>query len=141
MQVYISGALTHVPNLDELRILYEELGAVCQAFGLSPYIPHKYTDPQNNPNIAPSEVYSRDRAAVESSALLLAHVTLPSTGVGQEIEIAHQKGIPILLLYEKGSEPSRMVRGNPSVVGEIIFSTYEEAKAKLAEWLARFRRQ
>ena len=137
MQVYISGALTRVTNLEELRGFYESLGMICQKHGASPYIPHQYTDPEKNPDVSPTEVYSTDRSAIKASSLLVAYVGSPSTGVGQEIEIAYQIGIPVVLLFEKGKEPSRMVRGNPSVVEKIIFDNYEDGVIKFSEWFSR----
>ncbi len=77
-----------------------------------------------------------DRARVAASDLLLAYVGLPSLGVGSEIEIAHEHGIPIVLLAEQSAQVSRMARGNPAVVAELRFDDCTDCLEQLASWLA-----
>ncbi len=46
------------------------------------------------------------RAVVEQQDLLVAEVSLPSTGQGIELGWATAKGIPVACFYKKGSTPS-----------------------------------
>lgn len=134
-QVYVSGALTGVSNVDALKLFYEEIGGVCRQFGLDPYIPHLVSDPVANPDLTPREVYELDRSWVSQSTLVIAYAGVASLGVGGEIEIARQCGVPVVLVMEQEAIVSRMARGNPAVVKEIRFSNNRDALSQLASWL------
>lgn len=136
-KVYISGALTRVEEPEELKGFYEEIGGVCRSVGLTPYIPHQHTDPIADPDISPEEVYERDRIEVQNSDLLIAYVGIPSLGVGSELEMAKESGVPIILLYEEDRPVSRVARGNPAIVAQVCFETFEEALDILKGTLAR----
>ncbi len=97
-KAYISGALTGVGKPERLKGFYEEIGRVCEGAGITPYIPHQHTDPIANPDLSPGEVYERDRAEVRGSDLVIAYVGVPSLGVGTELEMAREAGVPIIPL-------------------------------------------
>jgi hypothetical protein len=75
---------------------------------------------------------------IMSSDLLIAYVGTPSLGVGAGLECATAKGVPIILLYEKGARVSRIVRGIPTVIAGIQFSDCKDAltqlKSVLYQW-------
>lgn len=143
IKVYISGALTNVPNLEELRSFYEDIDALCRDLGMEPYLPHKHSDPVLNPHLSPKEVYERDKKRVLSSDLVIAYVGVPSLGVGMEIAYADEHGIPVVLVYPEGTRVSRLVRGLPShiLIGEVRFTSQEDALSQireiLMEWLGK----
>ncbi len=58
------------------------------------------------------EVYERDISKLQEADILVAEVSKPSTGVGYEIAymLALQK--PVLCLYLKGLQMSKMITGN-----------------------------
>ena len=60
--------------------------------------------------------------------------------MGAEIEIAHQCGVPVILLYEGGKRISRMARGSPAVAEEVIFTDFKDALAKLLASIQRMLR-
>ncbi len=134
---YMSGPLSGLSYPDEVKAFYEAIAGVCAEAGISVYLPHRFSDPANTPWLTPAEVYAMDRARVAASDLLVAYVGSPSLGVGSEIEIAHEHGIPIVLLAEQGAQVSRMARGNPAVVAELRFVDFADCLAQLASWLAR----
>lgn len=134
-RVYLSGALTGLEDPQALKSFYEALGAVCAQAGIQAYIPHLATDPLKFPHFSARDVYDLDRSQVLASDLLIAYIGVPSLGVGMELEIAHQAGIPVLLLAESGVPLSRMARGCPAVIAEILYSDQEEALQKLKDWL------
>ncbi len=136
-QAYMSGPLTGLARPAEVRSFYEALRDACAARGLPLYLPHVVSDPLANPGLTPREVYDLDRAHVVAADLLIAYVGLPALGVGCEIEIAHERGIPVVLLAEHGAVVSRMIRGNPAIVAELRFDGYADAPRLLDEWLAR----
>lgn len=134
-KVYISGPLTAIPDLEGLKRFYESLADVCSGLGMEPYVPHTRSDPILNRDLSPAEVYRMDRDQVEAAGLVIAYVGAPSLGVGMELEIAHQCGIPVLLLVEAGAAISRMARGSPAVVAELRFQDRDEALLQVAGWL------
>jgi len=137
-KVYISGALTGVGDANSLKRFYEDIGELCEDFGLNPYIPHQHTDPETHPQVSPREVFRRDEKQVGESDLIIAYVGIPSLGVGSEIMSAAKEGrIPLILLHEKGKQISRMARGNPAVIDRIAFTDYNDALRQLQRGLAR----
>jgi nucleoside 2-deoxyribosyltransferase len=137
-KIYVSGALTDVKNPIETKALYEKIGLVCEEVGLQAYVPHLHTDPVNNPDITPREVFDNDKHEVSISDLVIAYLGSLSFGVGMELAYAENNKIPIILLYETGKRISRFPRGIPSVIAEIQFNDYEDAliklKTVLLEW-------
>ena len=139
-KAYISGALTDVTNLGEVRAFYEAIGRVCVEVGLTPYVPHKHIDPELNPDVTPQTVFETDRAQVVSSKLLIACVGVRSLGVGMELAYAETHHIPIILLYQENQRISKMVRGIPesTKIAEIVFKDYQDAMKKLKEFLTHW---
>ncbi len=131
MNVYISGPLTGTSDAPNLKTFYEQLGRVCSRAGSNPIIPHLVSDPVVHADLSPQSVYALDRSGVVSSDLVIAYVGLPAIGVGQEVEIACQHDVPVCLVYEKGRVVTRMVRGNPAVVCEIVETNREDILAQL----------
>ena len=138
-RAYVSGVLTGVESLDVLKKFYEDISRVCAAEGVAAYVPHLVTDPVKNAEFTPKEVYELDRLHVIESNLVIAYVGVPSLGVGQEIEIARENGIPVLLLMEKDAKISRMARGNPAVIAEIRFDDFRDALKQLSLWLREWK--
>lgn len=137
-RVYVSGVLTGGESVEELKRLYERIGAVCAKIGCDVYIPHQHTDPVLHSEISPQEVYHTDMREVSRSDLVIAYVGLPSLGVGAEIERAHHSNIDVVILYEEGARVSRLIRGSPAVLCEIPFSSQEKALQELEEMLSRW---
>lgn len=135
----MSGPLTGVEQIAELKAFYEAIGQVCAEAGVDLYLPHRVSDPLANASLTPGEVYAMDRAAIGAADLVIAYVGLPSLGVGCEIEIAREHAIPVVLLYEEGARISRMIRGNPAVVTELRFTGYDTGLQQIAAWLRQRR--
>lgn len=138
MKIYISGALTGVPNIVELKSFYERLAEACSDLGHEAYVPHLNSDPQKHAGLSPQQVYEMDSHQVKIADLVIAYVGVPSLGVGAELEIDNYEGVPLILLYEDDGRPvSRMARGNPAVIRHVVFSGHDEAltliKAALQE--------
>ncbi|GIK37986.1 MAG: hypothetical protein BroJett011_18190 [Chloroflexota bacterium] len=134
-KVYISGPLTNLPNGDMLKAFYEQIGVVCSRLNMQPYIPHQHSDPILHPEISPQAIYDLDRTNVVSAELVIAYVGVPALGVGQEIEIAKQHNIPVILVYELGCSVTRMVRGNPIVAAEVVGRDFNHIVAQLEQIL------
>lgn len=112
---------------------------VCEEVGLQAYVPHLHTDPVNNPDITPREVFEQDKHQVSISDLVIAYLGSLSFGVGMELAYAENSKIPIILLYEAGKRISRFPRGIPSVIAEIQFNDYEDALNQLKNVLLKWK--
>lgn len=138
-KIYVSGALTDVKNPIETKALYEKIGLVCEEVRLQAYVPHLHTDPVNNPDITPREVFDKDKHEVSISDLVIAYLGSLSFGVGMELAYAENNKIPIILLYETGKRISRFPRGIPSVIAEIQFNDHEDALNQLKNVLLKWK--
>jgi len=81
-------------------------------------------------------IHDTDVAWLKESHVVVAEISVPSTGVGYEIGRAVEMNKPILALYRKGSEkrPSAMVSGCP----QLTFYEYtdiDHAKQLIKEFL------
>jgi nucleoside 2-deoxyribosyltransferase len=73
------------------------------------------------------------RQVIESCDLLVAEVSVPSTGAGVEIGWADARGIPIIAIHEVGTVPSSMVQFLTDIV--IEYESPEDLLLQLAEVL------
>lgn len=131
-KVFISGALTDISNPDHEKHKYERIGHLCEEKGLQAYLPHTFTDPDLHAHVSAQEVYKIDRYHVATSCLVIAFVDIPSLGVGQEIEIAQEHGVPTILVHHRDNRLSRMTRGSPGIVTEIRYHDLEDAIQQLS---------
>lgn len=129
--IMVVGPLTVYHDHKQVREFYDEIIKTCKKIGFRAYNSHKFTDPYKHPHIKPKEVYYIDKKLVSDVKLVIAYVGSPSTGTGQELEIAADNDVPIILVFEKGRKISRMVLGNPSIINKITFSNCKEALKKI----------
>lgn len=114
-KAYIASPLTGLEN-NERTTVYAQLNKIkeiCYKNGIEPYLPGQFTDPVINSEITPYTVYQTDRDRVRSSDLFVLLAIKPSFGAGQEVEIAYNSLIPMIILYPKTTSLSRMVLGIP----------------------------
>ncbi len=68
-------------------------------------------------DLSDDEIYARDLDWLTSCDVVVAEVTTPSLGVGWEIGVAQERGIPVLCLFRpgEGRRLSAMLSGNLGV--------------------------
>lgn len=74
---------------------------------------------------SPKEIFEKSMEAIKTADLVIAEVTFPSTGVGQQIAFAVESGVPVLALHagwKKGS--NRFLAGSQSE--KLTYSKYEK---------------
>lgn len=138
-EAYISGALTALEDGARTRLFYELLAEVAGTAGLRAYLPHRVTDPVAAPSIDPRAVYDIDRAHVTGSRVVVAYAGIPSFGVGIEVELAREHGIPVILVVERDRTVSRLLLGNPAVVEVVRFADLDGLRRSLIAALERVR--
>jgi C4-type Zn-finger protein len=123
-------------------MINEIVQVICQECGYYPYLPHKNTSPLDEKDLTPREIDNIDRTAVTVSRVVIACVSIPSLGVGVEIEMANHANKPVILISDEEHQVSRLVRGNPAVIDHIAFHDSEKTlRQKLPLALSRVRKQ
>ena len=136
-EAYVSGALTALEDGARTRLFYELLAEVVESAGLRAYLPHRVTDPVTASHLDPRAVYDIDRAHVTGSRVVVAYAGIPSFGVGIEVELAREHGIPVILVVERDRTVSRLLLGNPAVVEIVRFADLDGLRRALLTRLAR----
>jgi hypothetical protein len=136
-EAYISGALTALEDAPRTKLFYELLAEIAQTAGLRPYLPHRVTDPVTAAHLDPRAVYEIDRAHVTAAVVLVAYAGIPSFGVGIEVELAREHGIPVIVVAERDRPISRLLLGNPAVVEVVKFADLEGLRRVLSAAFAR----
>ncbi len=91
-------------------------------------------------DLSDDEIYARDLDWLTSCDAVVAEVTTPSLGVGWEIGVAQERGIPVLCLHRpgEGKRLSAMLGGNASVT-TVAYSDVASAKDVIDVFLERLR--
>src|SRR5712691_515080 len=136
-EAYISGALTAVDDAPRTKLFYEVLAEIAEAAGFRSYLPHRVSDPTAAAHLDPRAVYEIDRAHVTGAAVLIAYAGIPSFGVGIEVELAREHGVPVIVVAERDRPISRLLLGNPAVVEIVRFADLDGLRKQLRTALAR----
>ncbi len=115
MKIFFSGSIR---GGDSYRPSYRQILDCLKNYGelVSEHIPARQT-------AAPGKkaddfvIYARDVQWIREADLLVAEVSQPSIGVGYEIALAENLGIPVLALYDlRAAHPvSAMIAGNRNI--------------------------
>ena len=83
-------------------------------------------------DLSDEEIFARDVAWLISCDAVVAEVTTPSLGVGWEIGVAQERGIPVLCLFRPaaGRRLSAMLSGNAGVTA-VEYTEAREAAATI----------
>lgn len=137
MRIFFAGPLTNLENPEKMKAFYVRLAELATQLGHEPFWAFlSGTDPIKNPDVSPQEVYRRDTEQLAKSDLMIAYVGENSIGTGEEIEFAKTMNIPVVIMYEQGDKISRMLKGNPAVKKEIIFTSEDDAVTQLTAYFA-----
>jgi nucleoside 2-deoxyribosyltransferase len=87
-------------------------------------------------DLSDDEIFGRDVGWLISCDAVVAEVTTPSLGVGWEIGVAQERGIPVLCLFRpgEGRRLSAMLGGNPGVTAA-EYTEVREAAATIDGFL------
>ncbi len=106
--------------------------------GHEAHVPHHSTDPISASSLSANAVFAADVAALNSADAVIAHVGLPSTGVGAEIALATASGRRVLGLKRPGERGSRFAEGLIADSGGTVleFSDERELERGIGKWLS-----
>lgn len=110
-----------------------------QRAGHVAYVPHHYTDPLLAEYLSAELVFERDLEALESCDAVVAHIGLPSTGVGAEIALAVEQNCPVLGIKRHTETASRFAEGLLLRAGSEVcsFTDMGDLAIQIEKWLAR----
>lgn len=133
---YFASALTGLsePQREQLFAEAATVRAASEQIRAFLYEPRLFTDPVLHRDVSAERVYSIDQAQVSRSHFLVLHTSHTSFGAGQELEIAKNAGLPIVMLQAEGSVVSRMVRGTTAVLIEVPYARDQLAAALAIAW-------
>ncbi|MCH8837091.1 MAG: nucleoside 2-deoxyribosyltransferase [Candidatus Marinimicrobia bacterium] len=105
---------------------------------VSEFVADQKMTKMGNRELTPEQVYQGDIALIDSSQVVVAEVTVPSSGVGVEIAYAGHHGKPVLALYQPapGRRLSAMIAGDHNVtVAE--YQTNKQLLAAIKRFFAK----
>lgn len=137
MRIYISGPLQGSDDLEVARRLYDSLAEIVTVAGHEAYVPHHITDPVSAGSLSARTVFATDVSALNTADAVIAHVGLPSTGVGAEVAIAAASGRRVLGLKRRGEKGSRFAEGLIADAGGSVyeFENHAELEEAIEHWL------
>ena len=138
MNIYFAGSIT---GGREKQKDYFELIEYCKQYGnvLTEHIGTNDTKMKDQPKLSDNEdenVYLKDTNWLNQSDIVIADITIPSTGVGYEIGYAEKLNIPILCLYDNNGTKklTSMIAGNKNIITK-TYKNIEEAKEIIKEFI------
>jgi nucleoside 2-deoxyribosyltransferase len=138
MKIYFAGSIR---GGREDRHWYQQIVTELRQFGdvLTEHIGDVALGADGDKNMTVGQIYERDMQWLMSADVVVAEVSTPSLGVGYELRVAEERGIPVLCLYneESGRSLSAMIAGNPYLASQVIRYAGQEP-AMLAAYLAKF---
>ncbi len=143
LDAYLACALTALtPEQRQLMVHLSDAAAqVCKEMDINLYEPRMKTDPVHHPSVSDAEVFHTDRERVIRSDLIVYLAHYPSTGAGEELMIAYDAMVPIIVVSHTTSRLSRMVTGIPGMIITVAYEEPEEMRASLRAALAQIRPQ
>lgn len=171
MKIYVACALTHVPKErfgEYVAFIHRLADQLTRQLAATVRYALKDSDPQlaSHPEADKARLcYFWDRRMVEWADVIVADATFPSIGLGIELQIAEQKGTPIIISFRSGDAyraqartydgadevkhdlqigagyVSLMALGVPTVVNVIPYSTNEAAIEAICKSVASLEQQ
>lgn len=134
MKIYFAGSIRAGR---EYASVYEKTINLLSNYGqvLTEHIGDKTISSYGETGITEEEIYNRDMSWLRSADLVVADVSVHSTGVGYEIGQAESIGKNILCLYHKDAlqKISGMIAGNKKI-NLIVYNDVEDLLKKLKEF-------
>lgn len=141
LNAYLACGLTGLAREQRQLIFHlsDTIAMLCRGQNIDLYEPRKNTDPVHHTDVEDTEVFRIDCERVLGADLLIYLCHYPSTGAGEELDIAYNALVPIILISHSGTRVSRMVTGIPAFKLEITYTEPEELRLQLRDRLLEIR--
>jgi len=140
---YVCGPLTELPVEGQRAVkeLYCKIADVCQSsLGVRAFVPHEHYDPVANADFTPWQVDEAERRQVcERTSVLIVIALAPSWGGGIEVEMANRSGVAAVVYHPAEKKVSRLLRGNPAVLGTYAYKDEDQMLCFLEQQLWNLR--
>ncbi len=77
------------------------------------------------------ERYNRAMELLQNTSIIIAEMSIPSTGQGMELQEAIRLNIPIIAIVKNGSKVSGLVKGSGKVKSILYYDNIEDIKEEL----------
>lgn len=77
------------------------------------------------------ERYNRAMELLQNTSIIIAEMSIPSTGQGMELQEAIRLKIPIIVIAKNGSKVSGLVKGSGKVKSILYYDNIEDIKEEL----------
>jgi len=139
---YVCGPLTELPAgvQERAKNFYVRIADLCEKeTGERAFVPHERFDPVKHASFSPKEVDVAERKQIcARTSLLIVVAIAPSWGGGIEVEMAYDNGVPVVILCKKNKRLSRLLLGNPAVIGVIYYASEKDALSQLRQTIAGY---
>lgn len=125
-KVYIFGPI-HLFGDDYLPV-YKNLRSLCQKY--FDEVICTYPDFWDSKE-SPRDFYDRTYKTITKCDLFIGEISAPSIGVGMELQMAQEHGIPCIVLCKKGIEPSTMAIGIPCTKKAIYYEALDDLSRQI----------
>lgn len=141
LNAYLACALTGLSPVQREQIveLSDLVDQICRSHEIDLYQPSHHTDPVKHANVPAESVFELDRERVLRSDLLIHLCHHPSTGAGEELAMASDALLPILLISHNQTRVSRMITGIPAFKVEIKYTDHDNLRSQLKDALIEIR--
>jgi len=127
--ILITGTVTSSSN--ENVEIYNEVIEICKKYSNDVYSPLDTMKFKGSNE----ERYKRAMELLQETKLIIAEISVPSTGQGMELQEAVRLGIPIIIIAKEGSKISGLLLGTKNIKSIIYYNDIETLKTKLGEEL------
>ena len=141
LNAYLASGLTGLTNHERAQLVQvsEVIDTVCKGLEIDLFEPRLATDPVDHPDVSAEEVFANDREQVLGSDLVIHIADYPSTGAGEELDLASGALVPIVIVAQGNSRVSRMVLGIPALKLIITYGNLDDLRVELRERLTEIR--
>ncbi len=77
------------------------------------------------------ERYNRAMELLQNSSIIIAEMSIPSTGQGMELQEATRLNIPIIVIAKTGSKISGLVKGSGKIKSILYYDNIEDIEEEL----------
>lgn len=77
------------------------------------------------------ERYNRAMELLQNASIIIAEMSIPSTGQGMELQEAIRLNIPIIVIAKNGSKVSGLVKGSGKVKSILYYDNIEDIKEEV----------
>ena len=141
LDAYLASGLTGLSSDERSQLVHLSglIEKVCQSLEIDLFEPRLASDPVNHPELSSEKVFADDRKRVLRSDLVIHIANYPSTGSGEELDIASGALVPIVIVAQGDVRVSRMVKGIPALKLDITYGNIDELEDELRERLTEIR--